>query len=184
MMEARKELGLDLQRPVVLIMGGGAGLGPVEQIVEELRSLTKIQFVVLTGKNQNLYQRLIRKNTSQHIRIEAFRQDIPLFMSAADLLVTKPGGLTISEAIAKRLPMFLFEAFPGQEEANQQYLLHHRVAVITRPSTIRLQIEKFFSPGFKRHRFREGFAPLLSPGASEQIVRETLKAKGSVVQTL
>jgi processive 1,2-diacylglycerol beta-glucosyltransferase len=183
-LEARLQLGLDPNRPVVLIMGGGTGLGPLEQIVEELKGFTWIQFVVLTGKNHNLYQRLKKKHDCPHILIEAFRRDVALFMSAADLLVTKPGGLTISEAIAKRLPMFLFEAFPGQEEANQQYLLHHRVAMITRPSTIRIQIEKFFSPGFNRQRIRERFTPLLSPGASRRIVRETLTAKEPVVQTL
>lgn len=181
---ARKQLGLEPDRPVVLIMGGGTGLGPMEHLVEEVTNLHQIQFVVLTGNNHNLYQRLRRRYTAPHIRIEAYRNDIPRWMSAADLLVTKPGGVTISEAIAKRLPMFLFEAFPGQEEANQQYLIHHRVAMATRPSTICIQIEKFFSKSFKRERMVERFSYLQAPDAAEKIVKETFDAKSPFVQTL
>jgi processive 1,2-diacylglycerol beta-glucosyltransferase len=174
--EARKRLGLDCLRPVVLIMGGGMGLGPLELLVEELQGLHSIQFVVLPGNNFQLYHRLKHKYGNHHIRVESFRKDIPLWMSAADLLVTKPGGVTISEAIAKQLPMFLFEAFPGQEEANQQYLLHHRVAFVTRPRTIRIQIEKFFSSSYsyKREQMRERFKSLLSLEAAEQIVHAAI----------
>lgn len=183
-LSARQKLGLDPKRPVVLIMGGGTGLGPLEQSVEELSTLTDIQFVVLTGKNETLYRRLQSRYAGSHIRIEPFREDMPLWMSAADLLVTKPGGVTVSEAIAKQLPMFLFPAFAGQEEANQQYLLHHRVAVITRPSTIRIQVEKFFSPGFKREQMRERFTPLMSPQAGMDIIQATLHIETPVLQTL
>jgi processive 1,2-diacylglycerol beta-glucosyltransferase len=172
--EARDQLGLDCLRPVVLIMGGGMGLGPLELLVEELQGLHHIQFVVLPGNNFHLYHRLKRKYENHHIRVESFRKDIPWWMSAADLLVTKPGGVTISEAIAKQLPMFLFEAFPGQEEANQQYLIHHRLAFVTRPHTIRIQIEKFFSASYKREKIRDRFQSLLSPQAAEQIVQEAM----------
>jgi len=183
-LEARRKLGLHPHLPVVLIMGGGTGLGPLEQLVEEIKELNQIQFIVMTGKNDHLYQRLSKKYAYSPIRIEPFRRDIPLFMAGADLLVTKPGGLTISEAIANKLPMLLFEAFPGQEEANQQYLLHHRVAMITRPSTIRVQIQRFFTPEFARDAFAGRFEPLLSPHASEKIVRETLDARNPIVQML
>jgi processive 1,2-diacylglycerol beta-glucosyltransferase len=182
--EARRQLNLKSDEPVVLIMGGGTGLGPLEQLVDEIRLLRSMQFVVLTGKNNQLYHRLQKKVNQPHIRIEPFRCDIPLRMAAADLLVTKPGGLTISEAIAKKLPMFLFEALPGQEKANQQYLLHHRVAMITRPQTIRLQLEKFFSPDYKRDRMVERFTGLMSPNAGERIVHETLRIQAKMMQTL
>jgi processive 1,2-diacylglycerol beta-glucosyltransferase len=182
--EARNRLGLRPDLPVVLVMGGGTGMGPLEQLVDELSLLTNIQVAVLTGSNHSLYRRLLKKHAGSMLRIEAYREDIPLWMSAADLLVTKPGGLTISEAIAKRLPMLLFEAFPGQEEANQQYLLHHRVAMITRPSTVRLQVDKFFSAGFKRDEMRERFRMLTTSDAGKRIVEETLAAGFPALQTL
>ncbi|MGA8941999.1 MAG: glycosyltransferase [Thermoactinomyces sp.] len=182
--EARQLLGLPENEPVVLIMGGGTGLGPLEQLVEEIRCLRSLQFVVLTGNNRNLYDRLRKKVFEPHIRIEPFRRDIPLWMASADLLVTKPGGLTISEAISKRLPMFLFEALPGQERANQQYLLHHRVAMVTRPQTIRFQLEKFFLSSQQRKRMAERFTPLMSPHAGRLIAQETLRVKVPIMQTL
>ncbi|SFI95784.1 MGDG synthase family glycosyltransferase [Thermoflavimicrobium dichotomicum] len=182
--EARKRLSLESDRPVVLVMGGGMGLGPLEQLVDELNPLTDFQFVVLTGNNQELYERLKMRGYGKHIRIEPFRSDIPLWMSAANLLVTKPGGVTISEAIAKQLPMFLFEAFPGQEQANQKYLLHHRLAVETNPETIRNQIEAFFSLRLNRDLSPKQYELLMSPNAAEKIVDVTFNPKSSQVQIL
>ncbi|WP_164491793.1 MGDG synthase family glycosyltransferase [Staphylospora marina] len=182
--EAKRRLGLIPDLPVVLVMGGGTGMGPMEQLVQELSRPEGYQVAVLTGKNEALLRKLRNKISDPLIRLEGYREDIPLWMSAADLLVTKPGGLTISEAIAKRLPMLLFEAFPGQEEANQHYLLHHRVAMITRPSTVRIQVNKFFSPRYKRKEMRERFSALQAENAADWIVRETLSAGAPVLQTL
>jgi processive 1,2-diacylglycerol beta-glucosyltransferase len=182
--EACRRLGLSPVRPVVLVMGGGTGLGPLEQVVGELQELDHLQLVVLTGKNRGLFERLTQQFVAPHIRIEGYRTDVPLWMSAADLLITKPGGVTITEAIAKQLPMLLFEAFPGQEEANQQYLLHHRVAMITRPSTIRLQVSKLLDSPLQLGRMRERFEVLMSSDACQRIVKETCNAKAPILQTL
>lgn len=173
--QARRQLGLHPNRPVVLVMGGGAGLGPLEDLVAGLKSLTHIQFVILTGKNTKLFHRLKQKYQQEQIRIEPYRSDIPIWMSAADLLVTKPGGVTISEAIAKQLPMFLFEAFPGQEEANQAYLIKHGVAVATNPHTIQLQINHFFSVQTHRQKMKSRFHSLQTPLSADEIIQETFK---------
>ncbi|WP_168188663.1 MGDG synthase family glycosyltransferase [Thermoflavimicrobium daqui] len=182
--EARKQLSLDLHRPVVLVMGGGMGLGPLEQFVDELIPLTHLQFVILTGTNHNLYERLKERKYGEHIRIEPFRSDIPVWMSAADLLVTKPGGVTISEAIAKQLPMFLFEAFPGQEQANQRYLLYHRIAVETTPDTIRSQIESFFSLKLDHALSPKQYTKLMSPNAARKITDAACHVNSSQVHIL
>lgn len=173
--QARMRLGLPLDRPVVLVMGGGAGLGPLEDLVAQLTPLTHIHFVVLTGKNEELYHLLNEQYTEEHVQIESYRRDIPLWMSAADLLVTKPGGVTISEAIAKQVPMFLFEAFPGQEEANQEYLIKRGLAVATNPNHIQIQMNHFFSVETHRKKMRKRFDSLRTPSATDDIVRETLK---------
>lgn len=173
---ARRQLGLRLDQPVVIVMGGGAGLGPLEDLVMELKGLSAIQFAVMTGKNQKLYHSLREKHQDQHLHIKPYCRNIPLWMSAADLLVTKPGGVTVSEAIAKRLPMFLFEAFPGQEEANQRFILNRGIGIATSPSTIRLQMDHFFrKTNSMTKRMKHLFSPLLSPYSAEEIVKETLK---------
>jgi processive 1,2-diacylglycerol beta-glucosyltransferase len=171
--DARNQLSLSPDRPVVLVMGGSLGLGPLEQVVDELNDLSTIDVVILTGSNQALYDRLVNKGYQAHIHLEQYRKDMDIFMSAADLLITKPGGVTVTEAMAKRLPMLLFEAFPGQEAANQQYLVDHRVAFKTRPETVCLQITKFFQSPFYR-QMEQHFEPILSPDAAKQIVQATL----------
>lgn len=182
---ARRQLGLRSDQPVVIVMGGGAGLGPLEELVLELRQLSNIQFAVMTGKNEKLFRSLKQKYQDQHIHIKPYCRNIPLWMSAADLLVTKPGGVTVSEAIAKRLPMFLFEAFPGQEEANQRFILQRGVGIATSPSTICLQMNHFFNKmDVYTKRMKKRFSPLLSPYSAEEIVKETLKlstAKASIL---
>lgn len=182
--EARRKLRLDSHRPIVLVMGGGMGLGPMELMVEEISKVHHIQFIVFTGNNHQLRERIQRRRLGSHIQIEGYRKDIDLFMSAADLLITKPGGLTITEAIAKRLPMFLFQAFPGQEEANQQYLVSHRVAVITRPSTIRLQLEKQFLGRMSSHYSKERFHPIMAPDASQKVIEATFESSSSQIYML
>jgi processive 1,2-diacylglycerol beta-glucosyltransferase len=179
--DARISLSLPLYDPVILVMGGGFGLGPLEQVVDELDALSHMQFVILTGSNESLYDRLKRKRYGDHIRLEQYRSDMELFMAAADLLVTKPGGVTITEALAKQLPMLLFEAFPGQEEANQQYLVHHRVAFKTRPDTVCLQIEKFFQSRIYLQKEADRFLPISSPDAAKRIVQATLGMERSKI---
>lgn len=173
--EARRQLGLKVDQPVVLVMGGGAGLGPLEDLVAELRYLSDIQFAVMTGKNTKLYHLLKKKYQEKHMHIKPYCRNIPLWMSAADLLVSKPGGVTVSEAIAKRLPMLLFESFPGQEEANQEFMLRHGVGVATSPDTIQLQIRHFFMAESYAKKMKSRFSRLLSPQAADEIVKETLK---------
>lgn len=182
--EARRGLGLQLERPIVLIMGGGTGLGPLEELVKEILPLPQIHFVVMTGSNEELYQTLSSNYKESHIQIESFRKDIPLWMSAADLLVTKPGGVTVTEAIAKHLPMFLFESCPGQEKANQQHLLDHGVASITELDTISEQMKKYFFTQTELNRQQHNFDSLVTPHAIDQIMYETLRSERSKLNVL
>ncbi|WP_175552306.1 MGDG synthase family glycosyltransferase [Seinonella peptonophila] len=172
---AKENLGLPFKQPIVLMMGGGAGLGPFEELVKKARQLKEVHFVVMTGNNEQLFQMLSESFLEHHVQIESYRQDIPLWMSAADLLITKPGGVTITEAVAKQLPMYLFESFPGQEEANQQHLLTKKVAWATQPEIIHHQIEDFFSTDVKLKTCQRKCLELATPEAIDQIVSETLE---------
>ncbi|SFX72509.1 processive 1,2-diacylglycerol beta-glucosyltransferase [Thermoactinomyces sp. DSM 45891] len=171
--QAREELALPATKPVVLVMGGGMGLGPMEQMVMEMSSISDIQFVVFTGRNEALLERLSKRLFASPVRLLGYCDQVDLYMSAADLLVTKPGGITITEAIAKRLPMFLFQAFPGQEEANQAYLVKHRVAVITRLATVCLQLDKQFLVGFNSRQCVDRFEGIISSDSASKILEAT-----------
>ena len=129
---ARRELEL-LDIPTVLIIAGGLRMGPyvtsqllLDQIVQELDRVSgTFQVIVVTGSNTALKKYIegrVRRLT-RPVQVTGFVQNMPDYMAAADLLISKPGGLVSSEALASGLPMVSFKAGPGQERANQEYLL-------------------------------------------------------------
>lgn len=122
---ARKTLNLRMDLPTILVMGGGLGLGPVKDALCELNQLPfRLQLVVVAGHNDSLRKQLQQlASTSKHkVTILGFTNQIHVLMAAADLLITKPGGLTSSEALASNLPLLFLDSLPGQEEENAAYL--------------------------------------------------------------
>lgn len=128
----RQTLGLDPRQPVILVMGGGQGLGPMEQVVQGLDALPPpLQLVVVTGRNTKLRERLNQASPSFRRRVVVLGHIsyIHELMSVATLIVTKPGGLTTAEALATGLPLIIVDPLPGQEVKNTQFLLERRAAV-------------------------------------------------------
>lgn len=115
-----------LEKPIrVLIMGGGLGLGSVENALRRLDEIHGIdEFIVVTGQNTALYDALLDMQDSLHTKtiIHGYTSNIAALMKKASLLVTKPGALTCMEAVTIGLPMVFFNAIPGQEEANALFL--------------------------------------------------------------
>lgn len=128
----RAELGLDPAVPVVLVMGGGQGLGPMKEAVKKLLALSlPLQLIVVTGANIKLF-RWVRKlagSSAKKIIHFDYASNVDELMEASDLIVTKPGGLTTAECLAKGLPMVIIEPLPGQEERNADFLLEKGVGV-------------------------------------------------------
>lgn len=111
--------------PKLLVMGGGLGFGRMEGTLKKLEELpSAVEVTVVTGKNEELQQQLIllTKSLRNKITVLPFSPHIATMMKQADLLITKPGGLTCSEALAVNLPMILLNPLPGQEEDNANYL--------------------------------------------------------------
>ncbi|SFS46164.1 MGDG synthase family glycosyltransferase [Marininema halotolerans] len=176
--QARMEIGCPSDLPLILMMGGGMGSGPLPLLVEELAHVTPtIEVWVLTGKNEKLYEELTQKYEGTSIRIFQYRKDISRLMDAADLLITKPGGLTVTEAMAKGLPMLLFEAFPGQEATNLNYLLREQAALAINTESIRKTTMKLLSNSYERKRMSEALINLSAPDATRHVVDETLRLK-------
>lgn len=131
---ARRELALDPdpKRLTLLVMGGGFGWGPMEEMVDEvLRLPDSVQALILAGKNEELRQRLAGKvrGQEQRLKVHGFTDRVHLFLEAADLLVGKAGGLTSSEAMARGVPIVAVRPIPGQEERNCDYLQESGAAV-------------------------------------------------------
>lgn len=131
----RRKLGFDPDKPLLLLMGGGYGMmqeGMIRLLLR-LACSSEAQLAVICGHNdklrRKLQERLDEAGAAGTVRVVGFVHNMADFMGAADLVVTKPGGLTTSEAIAMRLPMVLYKPLPGQEEDNAEFLTASRVAV-------------------------------------------------------
>ncbi|MBX5436394.1 MAG: glycosyltransferase [Alicyclobacillaceae bacterium] len=128
--------GLDPGRPTVLVMGGAYGvMGDIVQICEELFQYPHpVQVLVVTGRNERLYAQLTasQRHAANPVRVYGFVSEVWELMAVSDLILTKAGGLTISEALAMQLPMLLYRPIPGQEVQNAKFLVASGVAVLAR----------------------------------------------------
>ena len=125
------KVGLHPAHKTLLIMGGGAGLGINCHLVNSLLNLqADVQIIVMAGKNKSLLDELQELSTQWPGRLVAmgFTDKVPELMACADLVITKPGGLSTSECLVMGLPMVLINPIPGQEERNASYLLQEGVA--------------------------------------------------------
>ena len=129
--QIRKRLQLSGSLPTILLMGGGQGLGPMLEAVKALGSITRpMQLLVVTGSNERLYHRLIKMVPKLKHSVQVFGhvEFIADLMSVSSLIITKPGGLTTSEALAKGLPIVVLNPLPGQEVKNCDFLVEAKVA--------------------------------------------------------
>lgn len=134
--DLRRALGLDRQRPVVLVMGGGMGPVPLDRIVTDLQSCeSPLQVLAVAGHDHAVKNKLdlMRGKVALDIHTFGWTDNVPELMAASDLLITKPGGVTIAESLAAGLPMILTHPIPGPEERHAQYLARHGVAVLADP---------------------------------------------------
>jgi len=121
--ELRQRFGLK-DMPTVLVMGGGWGLVQQEELLLHLASWAdRIQLIFCMGSNEKARNRLENDPQFAHpnIHVYGFTREVHKLMDVSDLLITKPGGMTVTEAMAKRLPMLFYTPIPGQEEDNCNY---------------------------------------------------------------
>ncbi len=127
-----KKHGLATDRPIVLQLAGGFGVGPVEGIYRSLLALPmSLQVVVVAGKNEKARKALETVEVPKHhkAKVVGFTTEIDELMAAADLVVSKPGGLTTSEVLARGAAMAIVNPIPGQESRNSDYLLENGAAI-------------------------------------------------------
>ncbi len=120
-----QEMNLDLTIPIILVMGGGLGMGGVKFALTALENIQqRMQVLVVAGENQNLRSQLrkVAEESKHSVRVWGFSDNIQELMAVSTLLITKPGALTICEALAMELPMVLSEPIPGQEKENAAYI--------------------------------------------------------------
>jgi len=126
---AKESLGLDPGKPCVLLMGGSMGYGDMVSNFTLLDNMEQdFSIIVVCGSNKKQYDEISSLNFKKDVRLFGFTNKVDELMDASELIVTKPGGLTTSEALAKRLPIIIVNPIPGQEDRNTEFLLNNGVA--------------------------------------------------------
>lgn len=161
--------------PTVMIMGGGAGLLPIPEIVNSLDILTeKIRIIAVCGSNRKLEACLSQmQKTSKHcLHVYGFVNNIAELMAAADLLITKPGGLTAAEAMCCGLPMLLYRPIPGQEMENSKYLIAQGSALPVNAITeLGVLVDKLLCEKEQLRQMRQNALVMGRPDAAERAAR-------------
>ncbi|HSJ89045.1 MAG TPA: glycosyltransferase [Anaerolineales bacterium] len=119
----RTKLGWPVDKPVVLMVGGGEGMGPLAKTAQAIdASGLDVTLVIVCGRNQRLKATLQEHKWENHTLIYGFTRDMPDFMRASNFIVTKAGPGTIAEALNAQLPIILYSKLPGQEDGNVTFV--------------------------------------------------------------
>ncbi len=177
-----RRLGLDSNLPVILVMGGGQGLGPIKEIVRTLDKLSRpAQTIVVCGTNKKLYKWLQKKKLlfKKHICIIGYTERIDELMDIASFIVGKPGGLTSSEALSKSLPIIIVSPLPGQESHNSQFLLENAATLKVESSPeLKALAEDLLSNSARLKQLRQKAAALAQPDSAVNIAKLILSMAG------
>ncbi|HLP77820.1 MAG TPA: glycosyltransferase [Candidatus Paceibacterota bacterium] len=166
----RQSIGLRDDQPVLLVLSGGFGMGPVAEILAELDKVPqRFQTVVVTGRNEDLRHSLAAQDREHPTHVIGFASNMHELMAVSDLVITKPGGLTSSEALALGKPLFILNPIPGQEAANSDFLLERGAAAkVNRVEDLPYRIEQLIGSK-KLAEMAKAAKALGRPKAAQQI---------------
>ena len=172
--EMRAKYGLALDIPTVMLSLGGFGVGKIETLLDGLRAIkTPVQILAMCGKNEELKTKLERGPADKHrapVVPIGYTRDMDEYMSASDLIVGKPGGLTTCEALAKGLVFVIANPIPGQEERNADHLLERGCAIRSNnPATLGYKIELLINDPQRLSTMRQNALNFARPNAAFDI---------------
>ena len=169
--EARARLGLDLTKRTVLLMSGSMGYGHIESTVNTLDAVPHdFQIITVCGNNAEAKARIDAMRTKKRILNFGFTDKVDLLMDASDCIITKPGGLTSSEALAKCLPMIIVNPIPGQEDRNTEFLVNNGAAMaVTATSPLDEVLYQFFVDPRRSEIMREAIKLISKPESTKDI---------------
>lgn len=173
--EAAQRLGLDPSRPTILMMGGSMGYSNSKKLIGQLTSVNlPFQLLAVCGNNQKQYKQLLTLKPKLEgpctLYPYGFVDNVEVMMSASDCIVTKPGGLTVSEALAKNLPMILVDPIPGHEERNVEFLVNNGISsLVTKTFPIDEAIYQLFQNPVRLSNVRDTMRAISHPNATESL---------------
>lgn len=169
--QARADLGLDINKRTVLFMSGGAGYGNIEKIVAAIdRVPFDFQLISVCGNNKDAKAKIDAMKTKKRVLNLGFVNNIDQLMDAADCIISKPGGLTTSEAMAKGLPMVIVNPIPGQEERNVEFLTNNGVAMaVTSTSTLEDVMYQLLANSHRIETMKNAIDIIAKPNSTKDI---------------
>jgi processive 1,2-diacylglycerol beta-glucosyltransferase len=172
----RKTYGLRDDLPVMLVLSGGFGMGPVPEILAELDKVPQpFQTLVVCGRNEELRRELAARDRKHPTHLLGFASNMHELMTVADLVITKPGGLTSSEALALGKPLFILNPIPGQEAANSDFLLERGAAAkVNRVEDLPYRVDQLLGSK-KLSDMAKAAKALGHPHAAADICREAVR---------
>ncbi len=178
--EVRRRMGLRDDLPILLVLSGGFGMGPVAEILVEMDKVNaEFQIVVVSGRNTELRADLATRDYRHPVKVLGFADNMHELMNLASLVVTKPGGLTSSEALAVGRPLLIVNPIPGQEAANSDFLLERGAAAkVNRVVDIPYKLEEVLQ-GPHLAGLSKAAKALGRPDAARQICREVVQRLGA-----
>jgi 1,2-diacylglycerol 3-beta-galactosyltransferase len=171
--EVRRQLDLDNSLLTVLLIGGGDGMGRLEITARHLAlSNLPVQLLVVCGRNQTVKENLEFINPRVPMKVMGFVNNIPELMGASDVLITKAGPGTISEAFIAGLPIILYDAVPGQEEGNVDFVVDSGAgAWCPTPWSLERRLKTWISNPAQLSRARKASQALARPDSAVEIAR-------------
>jgi processive 1,2-diacylglycerol beta-glucosyltransferase len=182
-LDMRQKHGLDNERITILLSAGGFGVGSVEPLIASLKAIEhKVQVVAICGRNEELRKRLLKSGNSLAaggnllIHPVGYTQEMDEYMSASDIVLGKPGGLTTSEALAKGLAFVVVNPIPGQEERNSDHLLEAGVAIrCNNLLTLSYKLNHLLADSSRLARMQTASRKLGRPDAASDIARRVFR---------
>ena len=172
-LEMRKKFGLHETLPTILLMSGGMGFGDLPEYIASIEELPfDVQIVVICGKNEKLFEKVQALQTHNTMKVFGYVSNVDEIMDAADCLLSKPGGITTSESLAKGLPMLMIHPLPGVEDRNVEFLQANGAAIyITKTWQISDAIHLLFQCPGRIDRLRESIQAIAKPHATQDLCR-------------
>ena len=171
--------GLQPGRPTFLVVGGALGLSPATAVVRQLLNLDRdFQAVIVCGRNEEMQDDIVQlvKSRPGDFRVLGFTKEIPELMAASTMILSKPGGMTTAEALARGLPMMILDPIGGQEERNADVLLEVGAAVkCTEVTLVAHKLRRLLDDPARLARMRDAARALGRPNAASEIARITLE---------
>lgn len=169
----RRELGWETEKPVALLVGGGDGMGPLYKIARAINhARPDLALVAICGRNRELKANLEKLNWQIPAYVYGFVREMPEFMNASDILITKAGPGTITEGMISGLPIILYSRIPGQEEGNVDYVVEKNAGVwAPTPDKVVEVLNRWMAKPDEHRRMGEASRSLANPQAARQIAR-------------